>query len=101
MTLQLTDSRLAIDFRSVLPHPNFITNIRLGYILTKQGIVEVSKGSGIGPNNILYGVTVVSGAKRCIDLDKCLDSYEEVEEYIKELNTVDTSYLEKLLKQVT
>lgn len=74
---------LGEQFRSVVGGQNFVTPAFISYEEIKDGVAELS--AGVFADTELFGVTTVVNGERNIDLDKCFESREEAEEYIKTL----------------
>jgi len=81
MELKSYTSEEGEAFRKALPCVNFVTPHVLGYYSIKNGIAEIAEG--ILFNNSLYRITVVKNDKHIKTLSKCVNTLEEVEEYLK------------------
>lgn len=99
MKLESYDSKIGQHFRSLLKNKNFITNEILGYINTNHGIAEISTGSKFLDIE-MFGVTIINGYKLDIKRSKCVNSMEEVEKYIEELNYENHDHLIELLSKL-
>ena len=77
---------LCKQFRAVIKGVNFFTNETVGFVIIKGGVAEISKGAKFLETE-MWGVTTVVNNQRCIEKDKCLNSWGEVVAYINELNS--------------
>lgn len=76
-------------FRKVIKKVNYITPIILDYVKCGKHIAEISKTIDNPDIDTMYGVTVITeiknGYKKDDKLCKALYDYNEVEQYLKEL----------------
>lgn len=99
MKLLPFESEIGKQFREVIKGRNFITPILVGYVNTKKGICEITKGNKFLDLE-MFGVTVMSNGINNHELSKNLNSFKDVEEYIDELNYEDYSQLQNLLNKI-
>ena len=99
MKLLHFESEIGKQFRAVIKGNNFTTPIIVGYVNTKKGICEITKGNKFLDLE-MFGVTVMSNGVNNHQLSTCLHSYKEVEDYINELDYEDYSQLENILKEI-
>lgn len=99
MELLPFESKIGKQFREVIKGNNFMTPIIVGYVNTKKGICEITKGNKFLDLE-MFGVTVMSNGINNHELSKNLNSFKDVEEYIDELNYEDYSQLQNLLNKI-
>lgn len=83
-------NRLSALFRSAVKGANFFTPKFLGYVDIPNGVAEISEGSqpfASLSNEKMYGVTVVINGEKSSEKSTCLNSYSEVVDYIKSLQS--------------
>lgn len=99
MKLLPFESEIGKQFREVVKGNNFITPIIVGYVNTKKGICEITRGNKFLDLE-MFGVTVMSNGINNHELSKNLNSFKDVEKYIDELDYEDYSQLENLLNKI-
>lgn len=99
MKLLPFESEIGKQFREVVKGNNFMTPIIVGYVNTKKGICEITRGNKFLDLE-MFGITVITNNVKNNELSKCLNSYKDVENYIDELNYEDYSQLQNLLNEI-
>ena len=97
MKLESYESTIGQHFRSVLKNKNLITNEVLGYIDTNHGIAEISTSHAKFLDMDMFGITLVKENVHDTKRSKCVNSMEEVEKYIEDLNYENHDALVNLL----
>lgn len=80
-----SSSNEVLAFNKLVGGRNWLTPSILGYTRIKYGVAEVSTGPKF-MNVEMFGITVVRHGVRNFELSKCLNSMQDVENYIEELN---------------